>query len=168
MQNTVLGALSVDYPPDKLKIYVLDDGRREEFREFAEALGVGYITRDNNIHAKAGNLNHALGLTDGEMLALFEFLEATGLGIEWLAAHCRIRGVDEVLSYFEAGHYPSWGDDVAAGYHRPAAAVLTAHSADLGLPRSSGSAARVSSLAAKFEHFSAQYEAMRPAQPTRG
>ena len=103
-----------------------------------------------------------------EMLALFEFLEATGLGIEWLAAHCRIRGVDEVLSYFEAGHYPSWGDDVAAGYHRPAAAVLTEHSADLGLLRSSASAVRVSSLAAKFEHFSAQYEAMRPAQPTRG
>src|SRR5229473_110293 len=72
VQNTVLGALSVDYPPEKLKIYVLDDGRREEFREFCEALGVGYITRDNNIHAKAGNLNHALGLTDGDMLALFD------------------------------------------------------------------------------------------------
>src|SRR5437868_6662773 len=93
-----------------------------------------------------------------EMLAFFEFLEATGLGVEWLAAHCRIRGVDEVLSYFEAGHYPSWGDDVAAGYHRPAAAVLTSHSADLGLLRSSASAARVSSLAAKFEHFTRSEE----------
>src|SRR5579863_5648863 len=72
VQNTVFGALSVDYPPDKLRIYILDDGRREEFREFAQALGVGYITRDNNIHAKAGNLNHALGLTDGELLALFD------------------------------------------------------------------------------------------------
>ncbi len=72
VQNTVFGALSIDYPADKLKIYILDDGRREEFRAFAEALGVGYITRDNNIHAKAGNLNHALGLTDGELLALFD------------------------------------------------------------------------------------------------
>jgi cellulose synthase (UDP-forming) len=72
VENTVFGALSIDYPPDKLRIYVLDDGRREEFREFAEALGVGYITRENNIHAKAGNLNHALGLTDGEFLALFD------------------------------------------------------------------------------------------------
>jgi cellulose synthase (UDP-forming) len=72
VQNTVLGALSVDYPLDKLKIYILDDGKREEFREFAEALGVGYITRDNNEHAKAGNLNHALEVTDGEMLALFD------------------------------------------------------------------------------------------------
>ncbi len=72
VQNTVLGALSVDYPLDKLKIYILDDGKREEFREFAEALGVGYITRDNNEHAKAGNLNHALQATNGELLALFD------------------------------------------------------------------------------------------------
>jgi cellulose synthase (UDP-forming) len=72
VQNTVLGALSIDYPLDKLKIYILDDGRRDEFREFAEACGVGYITRDNNLHAKAGNLNHALSVTDGELLALFD------------------------------------------------------------------------------------------------
>src|SRR5579864_1654273 len=71
VQNTVLGALSIDYPLDKLKIYILDDGKREEFRDFAEALGVGYITRDNNEHAKAGNLNHAMQVTDGELLALF-------------------------------------------------------------------------------------------------
>ncbi|HZT88803.1 MAG TPA: UDP-forming cellulose synthase catalytic subunit [Stellaceae bacterium] len=72
VQNTILGALSIDYPPEKLNIYVLDDGRREEFRAFAEAVGVGYITRDNNIHAKAGNLNHALRITNGELLALFD------------------------------------------------------------------------------------------------
>ena len=72
VQNTVLGALSIDYPLDRLRIYILDDGRREEFREFAEACGVGYITRDNNLHAKAGNLNHALSVTDGELLALFD------------------------------------------------------------------------------------------------
>src|SRR5215469_7896804 len=72
VQNTILGALSIDYPLEKLKIYILDDGRREEFREFAEACGVGYITRDNNLHAKAGNLNHALSVTDGELLALFD------------------------------------------------------------------------------------------------
>jgi len=65
VQNTVLGAMSVDYPLDKLRIYILDDGRREEFREFADALGVGYLTRDNNLHAKAGNLNEALTVTNG-------------------------------------------------------------------------------------------------------
>jgi cellulose synthase (UDP-forming) len=72
VQNAVLGALSIDYPLEKLKIYILDDGRRPEFAEFAEACGVAYITRDNNEHAKAGNLNHALTVTNGELLALFD------------------------------------------------------------------------------------------------
>ncbi|HEX3881728.1 MAG TPA: UDP-forming cellulose synthase catalytic subunit [Stellaceae bacterium] len=72
VQSTVYGALSIDYPLDKLQIYILDDGRRDEFREFAEAVGVGYITRDDNLHAKAGNLNHALLETNGELLALFD------------------------------------------------------------------------------------------------
>ncbi len=72
VKSTVFGALSVDYPLDKLNIYILDDGRRDEFREFAEAVGVGYITREDNLHAKAGNLNHALIETHGELLALFD------------------------------------------------------------------------------------------------
>src|ERR1700720_2942718 len=36
VQNAVLGALSIDYPLDKLKIYILDDGRGEGFRELAQ------------------------------------------------------------------------------------------------------------------------------------
>lgn len=72
VRNTVLGALNMDYPHDKMRIYILDDGRREEFRRFAEATGCGYITRPDNRHAKAGNLNHALGVTDGELIACFD------------------------------------------------------------------------------------------------
>lgn len=69
---TVLGAMSIDYPSDKLRVWLLDDGRREEFRQFAEEAGCGYITRDNNAHAKAGNLNNALKHTDGELIAIFD------------------------------------------------------------------------------------------------
>ena len=58
--------------PRNCKSTFLDDGRREEFREFAEATGVGYVTREDNAHAKAGNLNHALEETNGELLALFD------------------------------------------------------------------------------------------------
>ncbi len=72
VQNTVFGALSIDYPPGKLRIYILDDGRREEFHEFARAVQVGYITRRDNIHFKAGNLNNALSITTGELIALFD------------------------------------------------------------------------------------------------
>jgi len=35
-------------------------------------VGVHYITRPDNRHAKAGNLNHALQQTDGELVAIFD------------------------------------------------------------------------------------------------
>lgn len=69
---TVITALSQDWPAEKIKIYVLDDGRREEFRDFCDSVGVGYLTRDNNRHAKAGNINSALDKTDGEFIAIFD------------------------------------------------------------------------------------------------
>ena len=72
VRATVLGAIAIDWPPEKLRIYLLDDGRREEFREFAAECGIGYITRGNNLHAKAGNLNNALSETEGEFIAVFD------------------------------------------------------------------------------------------------
>ena len=85
VRDTVLAAQCLDYPRDKLKIYLLDDGRRKEFATFATSANVGYITRTNNDHAKAGNLNHAMTMTDGELIAIFDcdhictkiFLQAT-------------------------------------------------------------------------------------------
>ncbi|MBK5553482.1 UDP-forming cellulose synthase catalytic subunit [Pseudomonas sp. TH03] len=68
----VLASQSIDWPEAKLRVHVLDDGRREEFRVFCEQIGVNYITRDNNQHAKAGNLNEALKVTDGEFIAIFD------------------------------------------------------------------------------------------------
>jgi len=72
VRPTVLAALGIDWPHDKLRIHLLDDGRRPAFREFAAAVGVGYITRDDHRHAKAGNLNHALTVTDAEFVAVFD------------------------------------------------------------------------------------------------
>ena len=72
VRATVLGAIGMDWPPEKIRIYLLDDGRREEFRQFAIECGIGYVTRDDNLHAKAGNLNNALGQTDGEFIAVFD------------------------------------------------------------------------------------------------
>lgn len=69
---TVLAAQAIDWPRDKLNIYVLDDGRRDEFRRFCKQAGVGYITRTDNSHAKAGNLNNALRQTSGEYIAIFD------------------------------------------------------------------------------------------------
>ena len=72
VRATVLGCMAIDWPPERIRVYLLDDGRREEFREFAAECGIGYITRSNNLHAKAGNLNNALAQTDGEFVAVFD------------------------------------------------------------------------------------------------
>jgi cellulose synthase (UDP-forming) len=72
VKPTVLAALNLDWPADKLKIYILDDGRRAEYRRFASEAGVGYIARPNNAHAKAGNLNNALKVTTGRFIAIFD------------------------------------------------------------------------------------------------
>ncbi len=85
VSDTVLSAQNLDYPADKMRIYMLDDGRRDSFEAFAKSAGVGYITREDNQHAKAGNLNNALGQTDGELICVFDcdhiptagFLQAT-------------------------------------------------------------------------------------------
>ncbi|MGA8135114.1 MAG: UDP-forming cellulose synthase catalytic subunit [Pseudomonas gingeri] len=69
---TVFAALRMNWPADKLKVYVLDDGHREEFRLFCESVGAHYLTRDNNLHAKAGNFNAALKVTHGEYIAAFD------------------------------------------------------------------------------------------------
>ncbi|GID08685.1 UDP-forming cellulose synthase catalytic subunit [Pseudomonas sp. 008] len=72
VRGTVYAAMGIDWPADKLNIYILDDGKRESFRQFAAQVGVGYITRNDNRHAKAGNLNHALTLLDSELIAIFD------------------------------------------------------------------------------------------------
>lgn len=60
VKPTIYAALGLDWPKDKLNIYLLDDGGREEFREFAASVGIHYVIRPTHEHAKAGNINHAL------------------------------------------------------------------------------------------------------------
>ncbi len=72
VRYTALGALNMDWPVDKLHIYLLDDGRRTEFEEFAREAGIGYRTRPNNQYAKAGNINAALTSTSSPLIAVFD------------------------------------------------------------------------------------------------
>jgi cellulose synthase (UDP-forming) len=60
VRYTALGALNMDWPADKLHVYILDDGRRKEFEQFAFEADIGYKIRPDNKHAKAGNINTAL------------------------------------------------------------------------------------------------------------
>lgn len=70
LHDTVAGALAMDYP--KKTVWLLDDGRRPEMKELAERLGCRYLTRPDNKGAKAGNINHALHQTEGELVAMFD------------------------------------------------------------------------------------------------
>jgi cellulose synthase (UDP-forming) len=70
LEKTIIGALCLDYA--NFKLWVLDDGRRPWLKDFCETKGVGYLTRPDNAHAKAGNINHALTNTDAEFVAIFD------------------------------------------------------------------------------------------------
>jgi cellulose synthase (UDP-forming) len=52
--------------------WLLDDGDRPEIRDLAEALGARYLARPTHEHAKAGNLNHALGVIDADIIAVLD------------------------------------------------------------------------------------------------
>jgi cellulose synthase/poly-beta-1,6-N-acetylglucosamine synthase-like glycosyltransferase len=52
--------------------WVLDDGRRGEIRALAAKLGARYLTRPDNLHAKAGNINHALEVVDADIVAVLD------------------------------------------------------------------------------------------------
>ncbi|MBN4066390.1 UDP-forming cellulose synthase catalytic subunit [Ahrensia sp. AH-315-G08] len=89
--TTLAAAQNIDYPQDKLKVFLLDDGgtdqkcndpnpakareareRRVEMMAFCEELGVQYITRARNEHAKAGNLNSGLEHSSGDLVVVFD------------------------------------------------------------------------------------------------
>lgn len=69
LRATLLGCRALTYPHTT---WLLDDGRRPGMAELAEELGARYVTREDNAHAKAGNINHALPLLDGELIAVLD------------------------------------------------------------------------------------------------
>lgn len=72
LERTIVGSLALDYPKDKFKVYVLDDKQRDWLKKFCEEKRAIYVSRPDNSHAKAGNLNHGLGVSSGEFVAIFD------------------------------------------------------------------------------------------------
>ena len=91
LATTLSAALAMDYPPDRLQIYLLDDGatdekcnaddfaatsaareRRATLQKLCEGLGVNYLTRERNISAKAGNLNNGIAHSKGDLIVVFD------------------------------------------------------------------------------------------------
>ena len=69
LRKTVRGCLKMTYPH---RTYILDDGRRPEIKALAMEMGCEYLERPDNSGAKAGNLNHAAGVTQGDFIAIFD------------------------------------------------------------------------------------------------
>ena len=103
VRYTALAAINIDYPQEKLHVYILDDGSRQDFADFAALAGVGYITREEHRHAKAGNINHALTTMDSPFVAIFDcdhvptrsFLQMT---LGWMLA-------DKKLAMLQTPHH---------------------------------------------------------------
>lgn len=58
LERTIAGALASRHAPTR--VWVLDDGRRPWLAGLCARLGAHYLTRGDNHHAKAGNINAAL------------------------------------------------------------------------------------------------------------
>ena len=69
LRGTITAAQAVSYPHET---YVLDDGDRATVRALCEELNCKYIRRDDNLHAKAGNINHAMEQTTGEFVIILD------------------------------------------------------------------------------------------------
>ncbi len=86
---TATAATQIDYPKEKISIHILDDGgtiakrnnpetsdsawkRYYSLKRMSSELGVNYMTREDNSHAKAGNLNNALKNTHGDIILFLD------------------------------------------------------------------------------------------------
>lgn len=73
VSGTVIACLNMKYPSkSKVHIYLCDDGNRSEMRDLALKYNIGYISRNNNLNAKAGNYNNALRKTRSPFIATFD------------------------------------------------------------------------------------------------
>ena len=56
----------------RVRVAVLDDGKRSALARIADRYGARYLRRGVNTGAKAGNLNHALARTDAEFVVVLD------------------------------------------------------------------------------------------------
>jgi cellulose synthase (UDP-forming) len=122
LATTLAAAKSMDYPPDKFTIWLLDDGgtdqkcesesveeaiaaqeRRAELQRLCSDLEVRYLTRARNEHAKAGNLNNGLAQSTAELIAVFDADHAPAR--DFLTETVGYFGEDEKLFLVQTPHF---------------------------------------------------------------
>jgi cellulose synthase/poly-beta-1,6-N-acetylglucosamine synthase-like glycosyltransferase len=69
IKRTVIAAKEIEYPH---QTWILDDGKNPDLKKFADEIGVKYLSRDQNIGAKAGNLNFGLSHSKADFVMVFD------------------------------------------------------------------------------------------------
>jgi len=91
LRPTVIAATQMRYPKDRFQVWILDDGGTEQklrdpdpakarsaqeraqvLKDMAEEFGARYLSRARNLHAKAGNINHALQQARAELVLILD------------------------------------------------------------------------------------------------
>ena len=91
LKVTLMAATAMRYPGGRFTVYLLDDGgthgkrnqadpakaraawlRYRRLKKLCKLLGVHYMTRRKNEHAKAGNMNAALPHTNGDLVLILD------------------------------------------------------------------------------------------------
>lgn len=89
--TTMAACVNLDYPKDKMTVYLCDDGgtdqkcndkdaakrhqalqRRKDMQALCKDMGVVYRTRAKNEHAKAGNMNEVVKNSSGDLIVVFD------------------------------------------------------------------------------------------------
>lgn len=97
---TLAAARNIDYPARKLNIYLLDDGgtteklnsadgniragalaRSGRLKAYCTQLNVNYLAREENVNAKAGNMNNALKHIKGDLILVLDADHAPSVDI---------------------------------------------------------------------------------------
>lgn len=69
-EETLRAASAIDYT--NKKVYVLDDGSREDVKFVAQKYSANYLSRPEKIHSKAGNLNYGLANSNSEFILVLD------------------------------------------------------------------------------------------------
>lgn len=72
LKRTIAASKLIRYPQNLLNIYVCDDGKRASVKALCDEYAIHYLDRIDNSHAKAGNLNHALTKSSGEIVVTMD------------------------------------------------------------------------------------------------
>lgn len=129
VKPTLLGALRIDYPKDKLRVFICDDGyprslspatapttaielarRADALRALCAQFGATYLTRPDNTHAKSGNLNNALRHSAGELVLVLDADHVPTRDI--LKNTVGFFGKDPNLAFVQTPHFLLNGDPV--------------------------------------------------------